>query len=153
MSITVPGSVTGAAINGLTTPSFTVTADYADARVKQSYVSALGGTQTGVVAHSADVPFVMKITKPSTLRTLGIPNPLTGIVSNIPKNTYGLNFIKGVNVNATNKAISQLRLVWDVPAGSVSQDLNSLKSMLSFAAGAIYTLADQLDDAVANNSI
>lgn len=80
MSISIPGSLTGAAQTGFTTPGYTLTVDNApDTNAKQSAVTALTGTQAGVTVHSVSSPFLISAWKPKTLAVLGKPNPVTGL--------------------------------------------------------------------------
>lgn len=58
MSITFPGTLTGAEQTGFTSPTYTTAADNApDFNAKQVAVTAVGGTQAGVTAHSVSSPF------------------------------------------------------------------------------------------------
>lgn len=151
MSFAMTGAVTGAPVSGLTTPTYTLTADSAvDQSARQSVVTALGGTQTGVNLHSVSSPFTVTVTRPRGLRTLGKPN-LNGLISNVGVNTYRRIIRKGVVPFAGQPPrIAVSRNEYEVPAGSELADVVNLKAMISFAGGFDYTNADGLVATFAN---
>lgn len=125
--------VTGAAQTGLTSPTYTLTLDTApESNGKQHAVTALGGTQTGVIAHSVAAPFTHTFVRPKNLRVLGHPDVGTGVVRNVPRNTYRLISRKGVLPLAgqayTNLVIST---IVDVPAGADLADPANVRAALS----------------------
>jgi hypothetical protein len=70
MSFAPTSPVTGAAQSGLTAPTYTLTADVAPAQnAKQYAVTALGGTQTGVISHSVAAPFTLAMFRQTGERT------------------------------------------------------------------------------------
>lgn len=125
--------VTGSAQTGLTSPTYTLTADTApDSNGKQHAVTALGGTQTGVDASSVSRPFTLTFVKPKVLRTLGNPNPVTGIISNVPVNTYKLITRKGVLPLTGQPSRTMLvTTTIDVPAGADTADPSNIRAALS----------------------
>ncbi len=131
MSITVTSPVTGAAQTGLTSPTYTVIADNAPPGNpgKQVAVSALGGTQAGVTVHTVASPFTLNFTRAATLRILGSPNPVTGVISTIPMNTYKCITRKGVTPLA-GQAIKVMNITTtcDVPAGSDLADPQNVRA-------------------------
>lgn len=148
MTVNVTSPVTGSAQTGLTSPTYTITADTApDNNGKQWAVTALGGTQTGVVAHSVASPFTLTIWKPKNPRTLGNPNVNTGVVSNVPNNTYKLIVRKGVIPLAgqpSRTAVFTLQM--DVPAGSDSADSEDIRAAMSLLIGAASQVSAGLGD-------
>lgn len=139
MAVNLTTPVTGAAQTGFTTPTYTLTADIApDINGKQWAVTALGGTQVGVSVHSASSPFTLTCFRPKTYRTLGTPNPVTGIVSNIPKNTYKFIGRKGMVPLAGQSAQTMIAtLTMDVPAGCDTASPAEIRGLLSALFGAI----------------
>lgn len=138
MSITVTSPVTGAAQTGFTTPTYTVAADTAPPGNpgKQVVVTALGGTQVGVTTHSVAAPFSGNFTRPANLRTLGVPNPVTGVVTAVPTNTYKCIVRKGVLPlagQAYKNAVFTANC--DVPAGSDLADPANVRAAFSFFIG------------------
>lgn len=140
MSISVTSPITGQAQTGFTSPTYTVVPDTAPAGNpgKQVAVTAVGGTQVGVTVHSVASPFTLNFTRPSTLKVLGSPNPVTGVITQIPSNTYKLICRKGVTP-LTGQAIKvmNITLTADVPAGSDTADAPNIRGALSAAFGAL----------------
>lgn len=132
--------VTGAAQTGLTTPTYTLTADTApDASTgKQVAVTALGGTQTGVTAHSIASPFTATFYRPKQFKSLGQPNPVTGRLPSVPVNSFGVIVRKGVTPLANQPAKPMIvRVTMDVPAGADTYDAANIRAALSLAFGII----------------
>lgn len=154
MSYTMTGVITGATIAGLTSPTYTLTADSAiDQNSRQSYVSALGGTQTGVAVHSVSLPFTVSVSRPRVLKILGKPN-LNGLISSVGRNVYKVLGRKGVLPLAGQpNAIALARLEFEIPAGSEAADLVSLKALISFLSGFIEANAIGIADTFASGSV
>lgn len=140
MSIGVTSPITGGAQTGFTSPTYTVIADTAPPGNpgKQVVVSALGGTQTGVTTHSVASPFTLNFTRPSTLRVLGSPNPVTGVVSLVPMNTYKGITRKGVLPLAGQPyKVMNITTTADVPAGADLADPSNIRAAFSCHIGAL----------------
>jgi hypothetical protein len=140
MSISVTSPITGAAQTGFTSPTYTVVADTAPAGNpgKQSAVTALGGTQAGVTVHSVASPFTINFTRPSTLRVLGSPNPVTGVISVVPSNTYKCITRKGVTPLAGQPMkVMNITTQVDVPAGADTSDAPNVRAAFSAHIGAL----------------
>lgn len=131
--------VTGAAQTGLTSPTYTLTADAApDSNGKQHAITALGGTQTGVQAHSVAQPFTVTFVRPKTLKVLGTPNPVTGVINTVPRNTYQVLTRKGVlPLSGQPFATMLIRTSIEVPAGSDLADIANIRAALSLHIGAL----------------
>lgn len=138
MAYTMSGAISGAAVTGFTTPTYTLSADSAGANnQRQSYVSALGGTQAGVNAHTVAQPFTVTVDRPRTLRQLGKAN-LNGLIANVGRNTYGILVRKGVvPLVGQPYQVAIFRVNIEVPTGSDTADIANLKGMISFASGFI----------------
>jgi hypothetical protein len=139
MSFTLTSPVTGAAQTGFTSPTYTLTADLApDDNGKQNAITALGGTQAGVTTHSVAAPFTVTFVRPRVFRSLGKPNPTTGLVKDVPRNTYKLITRKGVLPLAGQPYQTMLiTTTIDVPAGSDAADPANIRAALSLHAGAL----------------
>jgi len=139
MAIALTSPITGAAQTGLTSPTYTLTADNApDNNGKQWAVTALGGTQTGVTSHSVASPFTITFTRPKVLRGLGKPNPVTGVVSSVPRNTYKVIVRKGMLPLAGQPYQTGLfTLTCDVPAGADLTSPAEVRAALSCLFGAL----------------
>lgn len=128
--------VTGGAQTGLTSPTYTLVADQAPANHgKQFYVSALGGTQTGVEVNSLSNPFTVTMFKVASPKAL--PSLLTnGSLPSVPRNVYKLNVRKGVEVLSGQPRQNMLiEMIWHVPAGADIQDPESMRAALSLLIG------------------
>lgn len=139
MAITFTSPITGSAQTGLTSPTYTHTPDVApDANGRQVAVTALGGTQTGVVAHSVSAPFTITAWKPKTSKVLGNPNPVTGVVSSVPRNVYKVITRKGVlPLVGQPYQTMQITTIIEVPAGSDTADAANVRAGLSAHLGAL----------------
>lgn len=140
MTINVTSPVTGAAQTGFTSPTYTLTTDTPpDVNGKQWAVTAIGGTQAGVLVHSVAAPFTISCFRPKVLQGLGKANPVTGVISNVPNNTYKLIVRKGVLPLAGQPYKNALlTLVMDIPAGSDLADPSNLRAALSLLIGSAW---------------
>lgn len=131
--------VTGAAQTGLTSPTYTLTNDVApDSNGKQVAITALGGTQTGVISHSIAAPFTMTFVKPKSFKTLGKANPVTGLIGSVPRNVFKVITRKGVVPLAGQPYATMLvTTIIEVPAGSDSADPANVRAALSAHIGAL----------------
>jgi hypothetical protein len=139
MGFSLTSPITGAAQTGFTSPTYTHVSDIApDISGKQVAVTALGGTQTGVTAHSVASPFTMTFFRPKVFRFLGKPNPTTGLVKEVPRNTYKLLTRKGcLPLVGQPFANLQITTIIDVPAGADTVDAANVRAALSAHIGAL----------------
>lgn len=150
MSFAPTSPVTGGAVPGFTSPTYTIVTDVAPSiNGKQYAVSALGGTQTGVDVNSVSKPFTITFYRPATLKTLPAANPTTGIIRNVPVNTYKLITRKGA-VPATNQTtqVARITTTIDVPAGTDTFEPEELKAMLSAHAGTLNQQSSGIADTI-----
>jgi len=133
MGITFTSPITGLAQTGLTSPTYTHVTDTApDSNGRQVAVTALGGTQTGVITHSVAAPFTLTAVRPKVYKVLGKANPVTGLISNVPKNVYKLITRKGVLPLAGQPYQTLLiTTTIEVPAGSDLADPANIRAALS----------------------
>jgi hypothetical protein len=147
--------ITGATQTGLTSPTYTIATDSnPENNAKQVYVSALGGTQTGVLAHSVAAPFTLSMFRPKTLKVLSPVNPVTGVLRAVPVNTYKVITRKGVLPLAgqsykTASIISEL----NIPAGADLADPLSLRAALSAHIGLLTQISSAIGDSVTTGTI
>lgn len=139
MAIALTSPVTGTAQTNLTSPTYTVVVDTAPGtNGKQWAVSALGGTQTGVRVHSASDPFTVTFERPVNVRQAPIANPVTGVVGNVPRNSYKYRVRKGViPVTGQNPQVMLSTGVFDVPAGADLADPANVRASTSLFIGAL----------------
>lgn len=148
MSVTISSPVTGAAQTGFTSPTYTLTADIAPAPTGKQYaVTALGGTQTNVEAHSVSKPFTVTVFRPAILKTLPQANPITGVIKSIPMNTYKVIVRKGACPAANQSAIvATVNVTINVPAGADTYEPEDIRAMLSLAFGVTSQVSAGLGD-------
>lgn len=152
MSFAPTTPITGGAQTGLTSPTYTIAADTPpDANAKQFYVSALGGTQTGVLAHSVAAPFTLAMFKPKAFKYLAPLNPVTGVLRGVPMNTYKVITRKGVlPLAGQSYKNANITTVLDIPAGSDIADPLSLKAAISAHIGLLTQISSGIGDTAAN---
>ncbi len=155
MSFAPSSPVTGAAVTGLTTPTYTLTTDVAPSiNGKQFAISALGGTQTGVDTNTVSKPFTLSFFRPATLKVLPQANPVTGVIKNVPMNTYKLITRKGVQP-AANQSLNMVRIttIIEVPAGSDTYEPEDIKAAISCHFGTGWAQASGIADTVISGVI
>lgn len=152
MTIAITGAITGTAQTGLTTPTYTVTADTPpDVNAKQAVVTALGGTQPGVDVHSVARPFTLSAWKPKSFGVLGKPNPITGLIPSVPKNTYKIITRKGVtSLSGQPSQIAIITTEISIPAGSDTADSINLRAALSAHIGLLQAQSSGIGDTSIN---
>jgi hypothetical protein len=148
-------NITGSAQTGLTSPTYTVAADQApDVNAKQWFVSALGGTQTGVDIHSVAKPFTLTFFRPKNPQVLGTVNPVTGALSKVPMNVYKLVTRKGVLPLASQPSRNLIiRTEIEVPAGSDTADPEDIRAALSAHIGALSQQSSGLGDTLIQGTL
>jgi hypothetical protein len=116
---------------------------------KQYAVTALGGTQTGVDVNTVSKPFTLSFFRPQQLRVLPQANPVTGVIRNVPMNTYKLITRKGV-VPATNQnpMVGRMTTIIEVPAGSDTFEPEDLRAMISLHFGVGSAQADGISQTI-----
>lgn len=147
--------ITGATQTGLTSPTYTIAADSnPDNNGKQYYVSALGGTQTGVLSHSVAAPFTLSCFRPKTLKVLAPVNPVTGVLKAVPMNTYKCITRKGLlPLAGQSYKTGMIKTELDIPAGADLADPLSVRAMLSAHIGLLTQISDALGSTVLTGTI
>lgn len=152
MAITIPLSVTGGAQTGFTAPTYTTVVDTPpDISAKQNVVTALGGTQAGVTAHSVASPFTLTVWRPKALKVLPAVNPITGVLGSVPKNVYSVITRKGVLPLANQPFETftiESRLA--MPAGADTADIANCRAAISAHIGMLNGISAGLGDTVQN---
>lgn len=150
MSFAPASPITGSTVTGLTSPTYTVVTDTApNINGKQFAVTALGGTQTGVDINTVSKPFTLTFFRPAVLKVIPSINPLTGVVKNVPVNSYKLVTRKGA-VPAVNQQIQVARITTtiDVPAGTDTYEPEEIRAMLSAHFGVLWAQSSGIADTV-----
>lgn len=143
--------VTGAAQTGFTAPTYTIVADTPpDTNAKQYAVTALGGTQVGVTAHSVSSPFTLSMFRPKAFKSLKPVNS-QNVLPDVPYNTYKLITRKGVLPLAGQSARNMtVTTVIELPAGSDVADANNVRAALSLHGGALSAASAGIGETVIN---
>lgn len=146
MSFTPASPQTGATITGLTSPTYTLTADTPpNPNSKQFAVTALGGTQTDVSSHSPSSPFIVTLTRPASFKAPALVNPVTGQLQSVPRNTWKILVVKGATPLAGQNPVNIVfRGEFVIPAGVDVADPNELKAMLSLVGGIFWNEGNDL---------
>lgn len=154
MSLSPGSPVTGAAITGFTSPTYTITADAAPAATaKQWAVTSLGGTQSGVNTHSVSSPFTFTSFKPASVKIVGAVDPKTGQLAKSGKNTYSWIFRKGmVPLAGQAPQIAVVRISADIPAGCDLAAPAEIKALFSFLAGIVWANVQAYVDLALTNT-
>lgn len=150
MSFNPSGAVTGATVTGLTSPTYTVTADTPPSNnAKQFAVLTVGGTQTGVDVHSVSKPFTVTMFRPAGLRTLPQANTSTGVVKNVPNNTYKIISRKGASpASGQVPLVARITTTIDIPAGTDTYEPEDIRAMLSCHIGILSNQSAGISDTV-----
>jgi len=156
MSFSVSSPVTGGAQTGFTSPTYTLATDTAPSNNGRQYaVSAIGGTQAGVDSSSSPSrPFTVTLTRPAVLRQLPAVNGATGILPNVPRNTFKIIGRKGVTPLANQAAqIFNITVSYDVPAGSDVADTANVRALASLVHGVIAQISASIGDTLVTGVI
>lgn len=148
MSTPIPGTITGTAQTGLTSPTYTCSADTPpNVNSRQSAITALGGTQSGVNTHTVSKPFTVTVTRPAVFSVLGKPNPVTGLISSFPRNTTKVLTRKGVlPIAGQPNQIMIIRTEIEMPAGADTADAPNVRAALSAHIGLLANVSAGLGD-------
>lgn len=152
MTIALSSPVTGSAQTGLTSPTYTITADTPpNANSKAWAVTALGGTQTNVDVHSASKPFQIVVQRPANIRVAPLPNPTTGALGTVPRNVYSIFVRKGcLPLAGQNPQVAMFRLDLSVGAGMDLADPEDLRAALSLLIGSLSQQSAGIGDTIIN---
>jgi hypothetical protein len=156
MSFTLTTPVTGGAQTGFTSPTYTIAADTAPTSAGKQYaVTAIGGTQTGVDASSSPSrPFTVTLSRPQVLRTLGVVDPVTGVLRSVPRNSYKILVRKGVTPLTGQSAVALVaKLEIDVPAGADSVDAANIRAAMSLLIGSLNSISASIGDTLVTGVI
>jgi hypothetical protein len=146
MTLSISSPLTGAAQTGLTSPTYTLSSDVGPNNHSIQYaVTALGGTQAGVEAHSVSKPFTITVERPANFKMLGRLNPVTGTLGSVPRNVYKVRTRKGVEPLEGQAFVpAMVETVIYVPAGSDEADPESVRAMLSAHIGTLNNISAAL---------
>lgn len=148
MAVNIPGSLTGSAQVGFTTPTLTLSADISPfANGRQVAVSAVSGMPS-VTTHTMSSPFTLNFYRPLTAKVLGAISTVTGRLSGkVPKNQYGLITRKGVIPAAGQPPVIMIiKTTIEVPAGADTYDAANVRAALSAHFGLLSNQSSGIGD-------
>lgn len=148
MTVNVTSPVTGAAQTGFTSPTYTLIADrFPGNNGNQWYISALGGTQTGASAQSADKPFTLSFERPNQIKLTTVNSQ--GVVISAGRNKYALFTRKGMPaVSGQPAQLAWIRSEISVPSGAETVSPAEIRAMLSLHLGALAQVSAGAGDSV-----
>lgn len=141
-------AITGAAITGLTSPTYTPTVDVPpNPYSKQWAITAIGGTQTGVdTGSSGSRPWTFTAYRPANVRTLNAVDS-NNVLRQVPMNEYGILLRKGLTPLAGQASKTALfRATFSVPAGADIADQPNIKAAMSSFVGVLTQQAQGITD-------
>ncbi|DAD50063.1 coat protein [ssRNA phage Zoerhiza.1_9] len=152
MSIVLTTPVTGGAQTGFTSPTYTIVQDNSvDGNVKRWIVTALGGTQTGVRAHSVSDEFSITIVKPKVMKMIQAFSSLLPNTFRPAFNRYWIIVRKG---GIPASGLVAVPMVWrcsiDIPAGGDNYDAANVRGGLSMFIGSLNQVSSGIGDTLCN---
>jgi hypothetical protein len=85
--------------------------------------------------------------RPKTLKVLGNPNPVTGIISGVERNVYSNLTRKGVTPLAGQPIqVSLIKTTMEIPAGSDTADPLNVKAAQSCHIGILWESSNDIGD-------
>lgn len=146
MSITPTTPLDGMPQDDFASPTYTLAEDTPpNDNSKQWAVTAIGGTQGTADVHTVGKPFTLTVEAPKQYRAAGTPNPVTGVVSNVPYNVYKARTRKGVvflDGQPARPAMIETRI--SIPAGAELNDYDACKALVSAHTGLLKDQAREL---------
>jgi hypothetical protein len=109
-------------------------------------VTSLGGTQGAASANTAGEPFTSTFYKPTAIKSLPAPNPVSGLRGQVPTNQYKHVVRKGGEVASGVPATAICRIFWDIPAGMETYDPDNVKALVSYVVGTLNEESSDLAD-------
>jgi hypothetical protein len=156
MSFSISSPVTGGPQTNFVSPTYTLVTDAAPTSAGKQYaVSAVGGTQAGVdTASSPSRPFTITGSRPQVLRSLSPVDPVTGVLRNVPRNTYKFIVRKGVTPLAGQSTqVMNMTLEMAIPAGADVADAPNVRAALSLLFGAFWAQSATIGDSLVTGII
>lgn len=156
MSFTLTSPITGGAQTGLTSPTYTISADTPPTSAGKQYaVTALGGTQAGVdTSSSPSKPFTITLSRPQVLKSLQPVDPVTGVLRSVPKNSYKILVRKGmIPLSGQAPQTALLSVTLDIPAGCDTADPANVRAALSLLVGSLNSISASIGDTLVTGVI
>jgi len=151
MALTSP--VTGSAQTGFTSPTYTLTADkFPGPNGVQYAVTALGGTQTGATAQTADKPFTVSVERPVSMKTQSVNS--MGVTVSSGRNRHRVFVRKGMPaVTGQPALLATLEIIASVPVGAESVSAAEIRAMCSLGIGAMTQYSAAFGDQIVSGVV
>lgn len=151
MSISSP--VDGAAQTGFTSPTYTLVADKFPGNNGVQYaVTALGGTQTGATAMTADSPFTISVERPLNVKTQSVN--ANGVTVSPGRNKYSVFTRKGMKaVTAQPALLGWMRSDISIPVGAEGVSPAEIRAMISAHIGVLSQISAAIGDTVVSSVV
>lgn len=155
MAISLSSPVTGATVTGLTSPTYSVAVDQPpNSYSKQWYVSAIGGTQTGVdLSSTANKPWTFTFSRPASIKTLNAVD-VSGVVRSVGYNVYEMLMRRGFLPLAGQAVrVSNWKAQFPILVGSDAADAANIRAGVSSFIGVLNQQANGLSDSFISGSL
>lgn len=153
MSWTPASPITGGAQTGFTSPTYTPTEDTWGGNGKQYAITTIGGTQSGVEAHSNAQAFTVTFEKPKVIKNLG-PLNANGAPSSVPRNVFKQRVRKGMlHLAGQPYSTGMVTTIYEIPAGADVADPESIRAMVSCDAGLTWANSSGIADTLINGIV
>jgi hypothetical protein len=87
------------------------------------------------------------LSRPPVLRQLPAVNPVTGVLPNVPRNSYKIIVRKGVTpLSGQAASVMLVTTQIDVPAGADTADAANVRAALSLAIGSLNQISASIGD-------
>jgi hypothetical protein len=146
MAFDLAGTITGASVYGLTSPTYTLVEDRAnDTNARQFYVSALGGTQAGVNLHNMRQPFTLTAWRPRYPAKVPKVNPMTGLLmAASPDNVTTMLLRTAVRpITGEPYVPMSINTAVRIPSGGEVTDIAQVRAAISLFAGVLMAKANE----------
>lgn len=155
MAFTPTTALPGTAQTGFTSPVYNLAADVSPfPNAKQWYVSTIGGTQSGVLAHTVASPFTISVFKPIVAKVMRALNAMGIATGKVPKNVYKVITRKGVLPLAGQPyEVMVITTTFEVPAGADIADQNNVRAGCSAHFGVLLDQSANMGNNVLQNVI
>lgn len=147
MAFTMNSPLPGAAVAGFTSPTWTLAVDSPPSPAsKQWVVTYGGGTVPNVEYHSASKPFTIAVFRPQVMKTLGAPNPATGVIKSPPNNVYKVITRKGALCAANQvPSIARITTIFEIPAGVDTYEPDDVRALVSAHIGTLWVESSNIE--------
>jgi len=127
-------SITGVVLNGFTAPIWNTTADQPPTGIaKQSVVSSVGGTATGVRVHAMTDPFTIAVIRGAVAAFPKLS--LQGVLGRVGRNKTTILLRKGtIPLSGQAPQVSELRIEANIVSGADVNDKPNVAALLSAGA-------------------